>query len=640
MKIKAKNKKSTTKKPMYPNGGFIKYDGGSNLSQDWDNSQQATKSGGVSMAQANGYAGMAAGMGNSLLSLNKDYKPVQPQGIGSNVFQTSKQIAMATPIGGFVAAGDMMGKGFQMGTDKAYQNIESGKGNKGVNEAGAKTMSFFKGFLDPEANQETIWNLKDKGKLKTGEAIGLSVGNFLGLAGPIEAELQRKYKYDLHPELKKQETPVSFPTANSNIPQDNTQQMAANGGFGDNKSKTSTHLLEKYKVLPHSQLNPNFANAHLDGKPIQLEKNETIFRAANGGDYAFSPNLMDGDKTIAERSIQIDKKYTKPYFDKVAEDTKKLALNDLVKKNESLRVAKEEKGLPKAEWGEFGPNIDNSTTNYKQAPQVPQWTQGQESQTTVPQIRGTEWGDNSVSVNPNVYTEYFKNDSNLNPNNYPLQNKYKPDLTIKTNSKTPIKTENNLTPGDYVQLAGSAVAPLANLANYFRKPEKIKGHFDRTPITPNQQGVDLNPMFLAQNTATKGISEGTSSDAVRRANLANVVSGTQQNIGNALLQNKLLNNTLRGQYEDRLAGRTRANAEVAHRQDVEQSQTNAVRQSYLNTAASQLGQGMVDTGKFKNQGLTNEMSLASLNALAANYGIDAKTLQELFKNGLNYKFKG
>jgi len=67
------------------------------------------------------------------------------------------------------------------------------------------------------------------------------------------------------------------------------------GGFKkSNGGYESNNILEKYKLLPHSQLNPNFANAQLDGKPIQMEKNETIFRAANGGKFK-TENITEQD---------------------------------------------------------------------------------------------------------------------------------------------------------------------------------------------------------------------------------------------------------------------------------------------------------------------------------------------------------
>jgi len=660
MKIKAKNKKSTTKKPMYPNGGYIKYSGGgdnnipganesgmgtSGLSQDWGNISTASTSTPTMNAGAKYGAAFGQNLASGLPSLVNTYQ--NPQASAADKTRATAQMtgdAAASAIPGFGAF-----YGTARGITSSIQDAIPGKDmvdkktGVHVNVKNSQAGRAADQWLTPDhTHASNSWalaaaanNSADKAKYAM-----MGIGDLFGFTKVARVAQSAMGKspegLDLvDPKMQAiQQANSKFPTANPNIPQDNTQMMA-NGGFGDNKSKTSTHLLEKYKVLPHSQLNPNFANAHLDGKPIQLEKNETIFRAANGGDYAFSPNLMDGDKTIAERSIQIDKKYTKPYFDKVAEDTKKLALNDLVKKNESLRIAKEEKGLPKASGGLGSYNIDGS---YQQPSFI---GTGGKIEALLNSDQVIE-GDPNSQINFQGKSQFSDNSGNLDlKTNSGALSQYIPNSPkLENRMKSLQPTENNLTSGDYMQLAGSAVAPLANLANYFRKPEKIKGHFDRTPITPNQQGVDLNPMFLAQNTATKGISEGTSSDAVRRANLANVVSGTQQNIGNALLQNKLLNNTLRGQYEDRLAGRTRANAEVAHRQDVEQSQTNAVRQSYLNTAAAQVGQSMVNFGKFKNQGKTNEIEYSTLQNLASNYGLDPKEYEDFLKSkGVKIKYK-
>ena len=655
------------KKWHHPNGGFIKYEGGGNnnisganesgmgtsgLSQDWGNAQTANQSKGLSRGAQTGIS-MASSFAQSTPQITATFKnPNADAGDKTGVTLNAAADAGIGAIPGFGAfygaarGATSMGQNAMPGT--TYYDKKTGKNIEIKDKPGYRALNH---ILEPDhskmisdfSNAARVKDPKDKAAY-----VGMGFWNLMGAGNIVEPIMNAtgKSMYDGLRDLRKpsmigiEQENSKFPVVNPNMPQDTTQ-MAANGGFGGSKTNTSTHLLEKYKVLPHSQLNPNFANAHLDGKPIQLEKNETIFRAANGGDYAFSPNIKaDSGKTIAEESIAREKLHSKPYYDKVAQDTLKLSLNNLVKENETKRIAKESKGLPKAAWGEFGPNIDNSTTNYKQAPQVPQWTQGQESQTTVPQIRGTEWDDNTVSVNPNVYTEYFKNDNNLNPNNYPLQNKYKPDLTIKTNSKTPIKTENNLTTGDYLQLAGQLPALGYNAAMAFKKPEKQKLYQDLSTITPNQQGIDLNPMFLAQNTATKGISEGTSSDAVRRANLANVVSGTQRNIADALLQNKNLNSNLRTQFEQRIADRSRFNIAQKLGVDDINAKNRAAQRMFGATAASNLGQGLTTFGIAKNQGKTNEIEYSTLQNLASNYGLDPKEYADFLKSkGIKIKYK-
>ena len=66
----------------------------------------------------------------------------------------------------------------------------------------------------------------------------------------------------------------------------------------------------------------------------------------------------------------------------------------------------------------------------------------------------------------------------------------------------------------------------------------------------------------------------------------------------------------------------------------------AAQRMFGATAASNLGQGLTTFGVAKNQAATNKIQLSTLNELAANYGVDAKTIQELIDKGAKFTWKG
>lgn len=621
MKLKKNKTKSKVKK--YDLGGNrgdgATEMGNSNLSQDWSNSQTAaTPKSSISVGQGAGYAAQAV-QGVSPLWTQSQYYTPPTQSVTNTVGNTVKGIASNIPIAGaFVQAGSMLGEGFQTGTNKAYDNIDKGKGNRATNQHGANAMAFFKGMSDPISNYTTIADAKKKGLISTGDAVGMGLSHLIGGSGISEAILQKK----LHDYNRKQslgEETNNFPVVNPNMPEAKNGlrgiSKLANGGNGH---------LEQYNTGLHDNMPSDFANAQLDGKPIQLQRKETIFRKKNGGDYVFTDNLKNPEtgNLISEDAKKIDKKSQKPFYDEASLKTKNFKMDKLANLNDKLRAQVEQK--------ENGGNIDFPMYAKNGA----RGTYNVDGTFEQPGFIGTGGKiDELLNQDNPAYQTNFQlpqTNSELTMNGSGVS--YIPNAPKLENRMKPLQpTENNLTPGDYAQLAGSAVAPLANLANYFRKPEKIKAYFDRSQITPTQQDINLNPLYLAENVGRAGINEGSTSDAIRRANLANLVSGTQQNVGNALLQNKQLNASLRGQFEDKIANRTRFNSAVATDRDTKQSQTNAVRQAYLNTGLGQLGQSAVDFGKMKNQGKTNEIEYSTLQSLAANYGLDPDSLADLYK---------
>lgn len=518
-------------------------------------------------------AGWTAGIANgaSVLWQGKDTSNIatrQDSGMAPKAFGAIKEMGKSIPmIGGFVQAGDTFGKGFEVGINKANEK-------KGPNrEVGASFAAFGQGLFDPIAEHQKVWQLQKNKKISTGEAVGWTLLNFAGGAGIGNAVLEKKNKKDLHPDLypeAPEPTQNPFNQQEGNLLENlnNNPVMANYGGSLRSMSKYNHGGdLEHYNLPLHKNIDPTFANAHLDNKGVQINAKETIHRKENGGDYVFSDSLKKDGKTFAELSKKIETKTKKPYFDPASIAVKKHELGKLEVENDIAREKVES----------------------KQNGGMKKYVEG-----------GSQY------ISP----------------------------------KVPKKGSNDLTTGDYIQLAGSAVAPLANIAMSMRKPEKVKAHLDTTQYADNQIAKDYNPIFLAENSATRDIDQGSLSDSVRRAARTSLASNTQNAISDYALKVDNANKLIKMQQEQARAGTNRFNAGVLTNRDVMQSQTNAVKQSYLNTGISQLGQSAVNFGNFKNEGLLNQMKLSTLNEIAANYKIDPDTLQKMYKDGkiqINWK---
>jgi len=651
--MKIKKNKIKSKKPMYPNGGYINKYGVGGSEQDWGNANTAKP------LNAGAQYGAAFGqnLASGLPSVVNSY--TNPQSTAADKTRATAQMtgdAAVSAVPGFGAF-----YGTARGITSSIQDAIPGKDmvdkKTGVH-TNVKKSSVGRAadqWLTPDhTHASNSWalaagadNSADKAKYAM-----MGIGDLFGvtkIARVAQSALGKSPEGMnlVDPKIQAiQEANSKFPTVNPNMPE-NTNIMD-NGGFGGNKTNTSTHLLEKYKVLPHSQLNPNFANAQLDGKPIQLEKDETIFRAANGGNYAFSPNIIaDSGKTIAAESIAREKLHKKPYYDKASEDTLKFSLNQLVAENESKRIAKEQKGLPKADEGMSASELGNESLNDDGVARNWMWNNIIQNENSYDPYGYRKTTNIGFQQRPSDNINVEKFDSNLSQNNVQLGNfsrvegpntKQLRNSINWDNKKTQVN--NNLTTGDYLQLAGQIPALAYNTGMAFRKPEKQKLYQDLSPITPNQQSIDLNPMFLAQNNAFKTVNEGTTSDAVRRANLANITSGTQRNMADALLQNKNLNASLRGQFEQRLADRSRFNIAQKLGVDDINAKNRAAQRMFGATAATNLGQGLTNFGLAKNQGKTNEIQYSTLQSLASNYGLDPKEYADFLKSkGIKIKYK-
>lgn len=624
-----------------------------NGTQQWGNLN--TSSEGIGKSSSNVSAGQAAGYGAqavqaiSPLWTQSQYYTPPTQSVTNTVGNTVKGAASSIPIAGaFVQAGSQLGEGFQTGTNLAYSKIDKHQGDAQTNQHGANAMAFFKGMSDPISNYTSIADAKKKGLISTGDAVGMGLSHLIGGSGISEAILQKKlHQYNVNQQHKQiaagnVQTPINQQQDNSLLQNLNNNPVTAQNGLrGISKYVNGGDgQLEQYNTGLHKNMPDNFANAQLDGKPIQLQRKENIYRFKDGGDYVFTDNLMNPEtgNLFSKDANKVIKKSQKPFLDEASTKVINHNMKGLSKINDKVRGEVEQKSeFPMyAKNGGSVPKALNSL-NGRNIP----FTENQ------PRVYDFNKQEEPIDMNSLGQTS-IQSTSGLGPQGGQIRGDFNKVTTNTTIPKSALKTHsklagngNNLTTGDYLQLAGSAVAPIANIANYARKPEKVKAHLDNTQYSDPRIAKDFNPMYLAQNAATNDINNSTLSDAGRRAALTQIASNTQSNLNNYSLAVDNQNKALQFQRDQALAGTNRFNANQLTNRDTAQSQTNAVRRNYLNTGLAQAGQSLVDFGKMKNQGLTNNIELSTLNQLAADYGVSQETMKKLIADGrISTYFKG
>ncbi len=385
--------------------------------------------------------------------------------------------------------------------------------------------------------------------------------------------------------------------------------------------------LESYSLAAHSQLNKDFANTHLDGNPVQIEKNETILRKENGGDYVFSDNPkmknpLTGN-TFAKDSKKIESQTAKPFYDKASEATKKFQLENLQKINDNERNKVEGKmngGISKYANGGNKPMVAD-----EDYPELVDFSQRPELEVLSMQSQGM----NNLNTNQGLLPL-----SGIQGNFNKL-----PETRAGSNWGNGIENRDTLTTGDKLQLAGILPGTIYNTVRAFQKPENQKLYTDKSPITQQAIAKNLNPAYLAYNAGREGVNNATSSDAVRRASLAQMTSNLQKNVMDYSLNVDNQNKGLRTQFEDRLANQNRFNIGQKVMTDDTNSRNKAAQRAFGAAAATNLGQGMTNVGQALNQGKTNEIGYSALQNMAANYGLDPKEYADFLKGkGIKIKY--
>jgi len=703
MKIKSKKniKKASGgyKVPLFDNSGFNTVPGatesGTNLSQNWGNANTDTSStakskGKTSASQIGGYVAAGAQALSPLWTSSDAYKAPE-QTTANTVGNSIKGVASNIPIAGaFVQAGSMLGEGFQTGTNKAYDNINKGIGNKATNQHGANAMSFFKGMTDPISNYSSIADAKKKGLISTGDAVGMGLSHLIGGSGISEAILQKKlnnynqsgkargidqtqYEFNpreevlgANPQMAKNGGGLGYPSnmyktksdslkdemnysedkfkesrwgvtldgtkpGNSGYPEyieflqkqkdyerqyglENSQKRIFPGQSVDSPNYAFGGSLEHYNLPQHKELPEDLANTQMDGKGVQLEKNETMLKFPDGKnktnqDYSFSPNLGFNKKgiptinekevkqTFADASKKIESKKTFG-FDRANQNSQKYAFNKLIEVAEATREAKE--GNPNMQLANGGVNkyANSGFDNKWNLPQLKKGTIG------APKIIGASNFKQTIET-PQINAWDF-----YSPENGKTKNKI-------VNDKVGMST------GDKIQLAGSVVAPLTNLAMFLaNKSEKVKENLDNTQYSDPRVAKNYNPLYLAENAAKQSINDNSTSDAVRRANLIGLSSNMAGKAQDYSLGVDGFNSNAMLQRDNMIAGTNRFNAQARTQRDDLQAQNDARRRAFLTAGASQAGQTITEAGKASNASAMNNVYGNILKNYSADYSMD------------------
>ena len=193
--------------------------------------------------------------------------------------------------------------------------------------------------------------------------------------------------------------------------------------------------------------------------------------------------------------------------------------------------------------------------------------------------------------------------------------------------------------GDKTQLLGQLPATLYNMGMAGKKAAKEPYAFNsnESAITGimagrrfNEQPL-VNEANLAFNAGAKALNENTSSDAVNRAGKIALFTGLGEKTQLARLQGQQMNNQYRGEEASTLnqLGMQKS-AEKARVSDIN-ARNLAAKQAFGAKAATQVGQGLTETGKVQNQSLNNQMLYKTLNSLYSKYKLNGQSFDDFLK---------
>lgn len=449
-----------------------------------------------------------------------------------------------------------------------------------------------------------------------------------------------------------------------------TSTFAYGGGINKYGSGGSSNIeLEKYKLPSHAQQNSEVPNTHLDGKPIQIDKNETIFRK-DGGDYVFTDTIINPEtgNTFAKDSILTKDRYKKPHYDAIAESTSADELKSLTVKNDLAKQMQEMKefskqfkfggSIPKAKYG-FGKSDNGSGGDIYDTVQganayryyLAKFNTDDE-EPVVTDGSNINWASKGVSDQP-IVTEQ--------PMNYKLHNT----LYDYKNSKKTIPSANpTLTTvpsqtgqgtgtiddkknpnrwgmdGDQMQLAGMLPSVAYNAGMAMQPADKEKALYNPyqdkvkdlyTSRYFNEQPI-INENQLDFNKGRADIENSATSDPVRRANLIEMTSNLQKANTNARFEGQKINNEYKGQLGQVLDNLGQQRVAEDRRVSEINAQNKGKKQLFGATAATQSGQALTEAGKAKNQKVSNQVQLSALNNIYADFGTKYKNIDEFYRN--------
>jgi hypothetical protein len=180
------------------------------------------------------------------------------------------------------------------------------------------------------------------------------------------------------------------------------------------------------------------------------------------------------------------------------------------------------------------------------------------------------------------------------------------------------------TMGDKAQLAGLAPATIYNTIQALRPAEKfspLNSPLFGAGLNDMNQNVrfNTNPILMNRNVGANQINQGSTSDAVRRANLQSLYRGTNTQLGEMAEKEALTNAQIKqslGQAKIGVGAQDVAAQERARQYNVQARQA---KQQFGATAASQFGQGLTEFGKSSNQGLSNRIGYDVLKNISPNF---------------------
>jgi hypothetical protein len=429
-----------------------------------------------------------------------------------------------------------------------------------------------------------------------------------------------------------------------------------NGGLLQYNNGGPTDLI-KYNLPTHESgggaidANGKLVNPNSPLAQAELEKTETLDTKQN---YVFSDTLkpMKSKLTFADLSKRIDNKY-KDKNDAIATKSKDRELERLAQSNEELRLAKEAKTnplmmknggkLPKYfNGGDYNPyglgsgTVDTFGTNQTESmnTMTPSVMLGNYSaKNIVPEstIPINTIGINSISTGKSPFTLA----GNLENNN---TMKKLPSQFVDNNFKSPSINNQQFTTGDKFQLAGLAPATIYNTIQALRPAEKF------SPLNSSLFGAGLNdmnqnvrfntnPILMNRNVGINQINQGSTSDAVRRANLQSLYRGTNTQLGEMAEKEALTNAQIKqslGQAKIGVGAQDVAAQERARQYNVQARQA---KQQFGATAASQFGQGLTEFGKSSNQNLSNRIGYDVLKNISPNFTLTE--YNDLVKKGFS-----
>ena len=560
--------------------------------------------------KTSGYIGAAGSMiGSSFQpSDNPDNfnKPSSTTGLMTSARSIAKQIPIA---GRFI----QLGEGASSAFDKMEESGAKSK-NNGMRISGAALS----GVFSPSASHSKVDAAMDQGKISKGEAVGYHFLNFI--APSVGSAIGNVVMSD---KMKSQGAEY-----NRGV---DTSTFAYGGGINKYGSGGSSNIeLEKYKLPSHAQQNSEVPNTHLDGQPIQIDKNETVFRK-DGGDYVFTDTIINPEtgNTFAKDSILTKDRYKKSHYDAIAESTSADELKSLTVKNDLAKQMQEMKefskqfkfggSIPKAGWGKNGSGIPIDKPNMD-----------------------IQWNNNGM---PN-YGDYtiqnnLKKASTL-PSYTDIKNKYNSEVPVtpeapQNEQKNPNKWGMD---GDQMQLAGMLPSVAYNAGMAMQPADKEKALYNPyqdkvkdlyTSRYFNEQPI-INENQLDFNKGRADIENSATSDPVRRANLIEMTSNLQKANTNARFEGQKINNEYKGQLGQVLDNLGQQRVAEDRRVSEINAQNKGRKQLFGAEAATQSGQALTEAGKAKNQNLTNQIELSALNNIYADFGTKYKNIADFKAN--------